>query len=103
MIDKEYNDFAKAKLDAMRETLKAATYFTCACCQKQKVRGEAAGAHLYQTENSDLVKAMKAKNGMPKVATYVLCLECADSVSDKVMHTKVTAYLGKQGLFDPEK
>lgn len=103
MSDKDYNDFAKGELDKMKETLKVSMYFTCACCQKQKVRGEAAGAHLYKTENNDLAKAMKAKNGMPKVATYVLCLECLDSVSDQVLHTKVTSYLGQQGLFDPEK
>jgi hypothetical protein len=99
MSDKAYNDFAKKHLDAMRETLRQAPIFMCACCQKEKPKGEAGGAHLYQPKEQDLRKKMVDANGNTKIATYVLCLECLDSFSDKVIHAKVTAYLGTQGLF----
>jgi hypothetical protein len=99
MSDKDYNEFVKQRLDALRETLKAALVFMCACCQKEKPRGEAAGVHHYKAQTPDVQKAMVAENGMPKVATYVLCLECLDSFSEEVIHSKVTSYLGTQGLF----
>lgn len=101
MTDKDYNKFAKQQLEAMKETLKTTMAFTCACCQVQKPKGEAAGAHLYKPSSSSLQKAMiDPKTKMPKVATYVLCLECLDSYPEDVIHTKVTAYLGSQGLFE---
>lgn len=101
MTDKDHNAFAKQQLEAMKETLRTTMAFTCACCQTQKPKGEAAGAHLYKPESSDLQRAMMDKKSkMPKVATYVLCLECMDSFPENVIHTKVTAYLGSQGLFE---
>jgi hypothetical protein len=101
MTDKDYNDFAKQQLEAMRETLRTTMAFTCMCCQKQKPKGEAAGAHLYKPANADLQRAMlDKKTKMPKVATYVLCLECVDSYPDHVLHAKVTAAFGQQGLFE---
>jgi hypothetical protein len=96
--DKSYRKFAESRLEARREVLRNAPFFSCACCQKQKPKGEAAGVHLYEP-NSELRKHMLDGKGTLKVATYVLCLECLDSVPEQIINTKVTAYLGKQGLF----
>lgn len=97
--DRSYREFVEKRLEARREMLRNAPYFSCACCQKQKPKGEAAGVHVYEPENSDLRKTMVDPKGQPKVATYVLCLECVDSISEEVVHAKVTAYLGANGLF----
>jgi len=98
-IDKAYIEFAKKQLDSFRETLRQSVAFTCACCQKQKPKGEAAGAHLFKTEDPALWKAMEEAPGRHRVGTYAICLECADSYSDVVIQQKVMAYLGSQGLF----
>jgi hypothetical protein len=99
MSEKEAKEFARKRLEMMREMLRQAPIFMCACCQKEKPKGEAAGAHLYRPKGKDLAKKMVDEKGQQKVATYVLCLECVDSLSDDIIHTKVTSYLGTQGLF----
>jgi len=98
-IDKAYIEFAKKQLDGFREVLRQSVAFTCACCQKQKPKGEAAGAHLFKTEDPALWKAMEEAPGRHRVGTYAICLECADSYSEVVIQQKVRAYLGSQGLF----
>lgn len=103
MSDKESSDFAKARLTARREMLKTSKMFMCACCQKEKATGEAAGVHLYRPEDVDIVKAMLDEAGRPKVATYVLCLECIDSFPEQVIHAKVTKSLAAEGLFGKPK
>lgn len=99
MSEKESKEFAKKQLEAMKEMLRQAPIFMCACCQKEKPKGEAAGAHLYRPKSKDLLRKMLDDKGLEKVATYVLCLECLDSFSDAIIHTKVTGYLATQGLF----
>lgn len=98
-IDKAYIEFAKKKLDGFRELLRQSVVFNCACCQKQKPKGEAAGAHLFKTEDPAIWKAMEEAPGQHRVGTYAICLECADSYPEDVMAQKVMAYLGSQGLF----
>lgn len=98
-IDKAYMEFAKKQLDGFREVLRQSVVFNCACCQKQKPKGEAAGAHLFKTEDPAIWKAMEKAPGQHRVGTYAICLECADSTSEEVIYQKVTAYLGSQGLF----
>lgn len=100
--DKTYLEFAKRNLEGFKETLRTAVAFNCACCEQQKMKGEAAGAHLYKPENVALWKAMQTVKG-PRVGVYALCLECVDKYSEEVINQKVTAYLGKQGLFDHPK
>jgi hypothetical protein len=99
MSEKESKEFARKRLEMMKELLRQAPIFMCACCLKEKPKGEAAGAHLYKPKGKDLAKKMLDEHGQPKVATYALCLECVDSFSDEQIHTKVTSYLGTQGLF----
>jgi hypothetical protein len=98
-IDKAYKEFAKKQLDGFKEVLRQSVVFNCACCQKQKPKGEAAGAHLFKTEDPAIWKAMEEAPGRHRVGTYAICLECMDSYSEEVIYTKVTAYLGSQGLF----
>lgn len=103
-VDKAYIEFAKKKLDGFRELLRQSVVFNCACCQKQKPKGEAAGAHLFKTEDPAIWKAMEEAPGQHRVGTYAICLECADSYSEDLIYQKVTAYLGTKGLFgEPQK
>jgi hypothetical protein len=99
MGDKEYKEFAKQQLEGRREVLRTVQYFSCACCDKQKTKEEAAGAHLYKTEDAMLNRAMKLPDGRMRVGTYVLCLECVDSVSDEKIQANVTKNMAKEGLF----
>lgn len=98
-IDKDYIEFAKKQLDGFREVLRQSVAFNCACCGKQKSRGEAAGAHLFKPEDPALWKAMEEAPGRHRVGTYAICLECKDEYSEEVIQTKVISYLGTQGLF----
>jgi hypothetical protein len=99
--DKRYNEFVEQQIEDLRNKLKTSLTFGCACCQKQKAKGKAAGVHAYATKNPILQKAMiDPKTKMPKVATYVICLECIDNYPEDVIHTKVTAYLGSNGFFE---
>jgi|ERR1044072_3694217 len=98
-IDKDYKEFAKKQLDGFKEVLRQSVAFTCACCQQQKQKGEAAGAHLFRTEDPAIWKAMEVKPGQHRVGTYALCLECVDKYDDSTIQKKVMAYLGTQGLF----
>jgi len=97
--EKEFKEFAKQQLEGRREVLRQATYFTCASCDKQKTKGEASGAHLYKTEDPMLQKAMRLPDGRMRVGTYVLCLECVDSLPEKTIHANVTRNMAKEGLF----
>lgn len=99
-ISKEYLAFAKKTLDGFKENLRQSMAFNCACCQKQKQKGEAAGAHLFKPEDPSLWKAMEVPGGRHRVGVYAICLECVDAFPDDVIKQKVTAYLGTQGLFD---
>ena len=100
MSEKAYRDFVKERLDGQREWLKTASFFECACCNGMKPKNEAAGAHHYKTDDPMLQKAMIDRaSGMPKVATYVLCLECVDSKPDAEIYKNVTKTVAKQGLF----
>lgn len=92
-------EFVEYELEKHKEKLRNRIGFQCACCYAPKKSSEAAGAHHYKTENRDLQKAMIAENGRLRVGTYVLCLECVDSLSDEIVQQKVTAYFAKQGLF----
>lgn len=98
-IEKGYMEFAKKQLDGFREVLRQSVAFNCACCQKQKPKGEAAGAHVFKPEDPALWKAMQTPNGSHKVAVYAICLECKDAYSEEVILKKVISYLGGQGLF----
>ncbi len=98
-IDKAYMEFAKKQLDGFREVLRQSVVFSCACCQLQKPKGEAAGAHLFKPEDPALWKAMEVKPGQHRVGTYALCLECVDKYPNEAIQAKVIAYLGTQGLF----
>lgn len=103
-IDKAYKEFAKKQLEGFREVLRQSVVFNCACCQKQKPKGEAAGAHLFKTEDPAIWKAMELSPGRHRVGTYAICLECSDSYSEEVIYQKVMTYLGSQGLFgEPKK
>jgi hypothetical protein len=86
-------DFAKQKLDAHRENMHAAPIFECACCQKVKVRKEAAGVRIWRPQSAMLQNVSK-----DKVATYAICLECAELPENEI-HQKVTPFLVSQGLF----
>lgn len=99
MSQKERNAHAKTMLEGLRETLRNTAAFTCMCCQRTRPKGEAAGAHLYSTEDALLRKAMIDENGKERIGTYVLCLECVDSLSDDAIHRAVTQNFGKAGLF----
>lgn len=98
-VDKAYKEFAKKQLDGFREVLRQSVVFNCACCQKQKPKGEAAGAHLFKTEDPTIWKSMEEAPGRHRVGTYAICLECSDSYSEELIHQKVMLYLGTQGLF----
>lgn len=98
-IDKAYKEFAKKQLEGFKEVLRQSVVFNCACCQKQKSKGEAAGAHLFKTEDPALWKAMEEAPGQHRVGVYAICLECKDEYSEELIQTKVMAYLGSQGLF----
>lgn len=101
MSEKAYRDFVKQMLDGQREHLKTASFFECASCNMMKPRAEAAGAHHYVTDDPMLQKAMiDPSSKMPKVCTYVLCLECVDSLPDAEIQKRVTKTVAKQGLFD---
>lgn len=102
-IDKAYLEFAKKQLEGFREVLRQSVGFHCACCQKQKMKGEAAGAHLFKPEDPALWKAMEVAPGQHRVGTYAICLECKDEFSEEVILKKVVPYLGSQGLFGETK
>lgn len=97
--EKEFKEFAKQQLEGRREVLRQATYFTCASCDLQKTKGEASGAHLYKTDDPMLQKAMRLPDGRMRVGTYVLCLECVDSIPEAKIHANVTRNMAKEGLF----
>lgn len=99
MSEKEYLEFAKQQLQGRRETLKAAPAFECASCGVLKQRDEAAGAHIYKTNDKMLLKAMVLPDGRKKVGTYVLCLECVDSLPEDKIQQNVTRSMAKEGLF----
>lgn len=99
MMNKEHREFAKQQLDSRREVLRTASHFQCACCDMPKPKNEAAGAHLYQTDDEMLLKAMTLPDGRMKVGTYVLCLECVDSMPDDKIERNVTKNMAKEGLF----
>lgn len=98
-VDKAYMEFAKKQLDGFREVLRQSMSFNCACCQKLKPKGEAAGAHLFKTEDPAIWKAMEEAPGRHRVGTYAICLECVDEFPQDIIDKKVMAYLGSQGLF----
>lgn len=98
-VDKAYIEFAKKHLEGFKEVLRQSVSFNCACCQKLKSRGEAAGAHLFKTEDPAIWKSMEEKPGQHRVGVYALCLECMDEFPKDVIDQKVLAYLGTQGLF----
>lgn len=98
-IDKDYIEFAKKNLDGFREKLRQSVAFDCACCQKNKPRGEAAGAHTFKPEDPALWKAMEEAPGRHRVAAYAICLECKDEFPEDIILKKVISYLGSQGLF----
>lgn len=97
--EKEYKEFAKQQLEGRREVLRQAPYFQCACCDAHKPKEEAAGAHVYKTNDAMLNKAMKLPDGRMRIGTYVLCLECVDSMSDDKIQQNVTRNMAKEGLF----
>lgn len=99
MSEKEFKEFVQQQLDGRREVLRTAPYFTCASCDKPKERKEAAGAHVYKTDDAMLQRAMRLPDGRMRVGTYVLCLECADSVPEKTIYERVTKNMAKEGLF----
>jgi hypothetical protein len=68
------------------------------CCQKEKPAGEAAGAHVYKTDDPVLQRAMETTKGR-RVGTYVICVACANSLPDDAIQEKVTANFVKAGLF----
>jgi hypothetical protein len=86
-------DFVQQKLDSHRETLHAAPIFECACCRTVKTRKEADGVRLWQPQSAILQNSTQ-----DKVATYAICLECAE-LPEREIHQKVTPYLVSQGLF----
>ena len=98
-ISKEYREFANKTLEGFKEQLRQSVAFSCACCQKQKQKGEAAGAHLFKPEDPALWNAMEVPGGLHRVGVYAICLECMDEFSEVVIQKKVIAYLGSQGLF----
>jgi|EndMetStandDraft_8_1072994.scaffolds.fasta_scaffold575047_1 hypothetical protein len=98
-ITKEYREFANKTLEGFKEQLRQSVAFSCACCQQQKQKGEAAGAHLFKPEDPALWKAMEVPGGLHRVGVYAICLECMDAFSEDVIQKKVIAYLGSQGLF----
>lgn len=98
-IDKDYIEFAKKNLEGFREKLRQSVSFECACCRKQKSRGEAAGAHTFKPEDPTLWKAMEIAPGRHRVAAYAVCLECKDEFAEDIILKKVISYLGSQGLF----
>ncbi len=100
MSEKTYRDFVKQQLDGRKEWLRTASFFECACCNMMKTKAEAAGVHLYKTDDKMLQKAMMDPgSGTPRVGTYVLCLECTDSVPEPTIQKNVTQNMAKQGLF----
>lgn len=99
MSEKEHKAYAKKMLEGLRETLRTTAAFECMCCHRTRPKGEAAGAHLYQTSDPVLRKAMIDKDGKERIGTYTLCLECVDSLSDEAIHQAVTKNFGKAGLF----
>lgn len=99
MNEKEQRKFEKQQLEALRETLRTAPAFTCMCCQNTKPKGEAAGAHIYRPDDVNLRKAMIDESGKMRVGTYVLCLECVDSLPENVIYQRVTKNFGQAGLF----
>jgi len=98
-ITKEYREFANKTLEGFKEQLRQSVAFSCACCQQQKQKGEAAGAHLFKPEDPALWKAKEVPGGLHRVGVYAICLECMDAFSEDVIQKKVIAYLGSQGLF----
>lgn len=98
----EREAYIKSRLEGHRETLRNAPAFTCASCGKVKPHGEAAGVHLYETDDPALQNAMMTSKG-PRVGTYAICLECVDSLPEKIIHQNVTRSMAKDGLFAPEK
>lgn len=85
--------FAKQRLDSHRETLQTAPAFECACCRTVKSRKEAGGVRLWRPQSAMLQNVAK-----DKIATYAICLECAE-LPENAIHQKVTPYLVSQGLF----
>jgi len=98
-ITKEYREFANKTLEGFKEQLRQSVAFSCACCQQQKQKGEAAGAHLFKPEDPALWKAMEEAPGRHRVAAYAVCLECKDEFPEDIILKKVISYLGAQGLF----
>lgn len=94
MSEKEQKEFVKNQVEGMTEVLKNTAGFMCACCGETKQRNEADRVRIYKPESKDLAVAMGKK-----VASYVICLECKQTLPPAIVHTKVTAYLGTQGLF----
>lgn len=98
-IDKAYMEFAKKQLDGFKEVLRQSVMFSCACCQKQKPKGESAGAHLFKPEDPAIWKAMEVAPGQHRVGVYAICLECKDAYSEEIILKKAIAYMGTNGLF----
>lgn len=86
--------FEKERLEAFREHLRTASFFTCAACGGMKAKAEAAGAKIWRPGPGD------PKPHPRKVPIYAICLECADG-PEKDIRRRVTETLVKNGLFDP--
>ncbi len=95
MSEKERREFVKTQVEGMTEVLNNTVGFVCACCGETKQKNEADRVKIYKPESRDVAVAMGNK-----IATYVICLQCKETFPPAVVHTKVTAYLGTQGLFD---
>ncbi len=87
-------DFAKKLLNEHRKRLSESPMFECAVCGQRKYAGASAGVRLWKPTGR--ITSLSSKG---KVATYVVCLECAE-LTDAVIHHKATEYLAAHGLFD---
>lgn len=98
-MGQSHEEFVESEVEKLRTKLRNRNGFMCMCCETPKTSDQAAGVHVYKTENPALKKAMLDEKGRPRVGTYVLCLECIDSLDEDSIQLKVTKNFADRGLF----
>lgn len=100
MRRKRLSESEKSMLKGLNGLLKNRPAFICACCKERKHRDKAEGVHLYRTDDPALRKALLDEKGQERVGTYVICIQCVDSLPKHVIHQNVTRCFRKAGLFN---